>query len=63
MEHLPQRAKQDLLAGAHVCQHSDGETAVPADQFKEQTCIKRGKGSGGTKGISTSAEQVAVVAE
>ena len=60
MEHLPQRAKQDLLAGAHVCRHSDGGTAVPADQFGEQTYIKRGKGSGGMKGISTSAEQVAV---
>ena len=31
--HLPQRAKEDLLAGAHVCRHSDGGTAVPADQF------------------------------
>ena len=60
MEHLPQRAKEDLLAGAHVCRHSDGGTAVPADQFGEQTYIKRGKGSGGMKGISTSAEHVAV---
>ena len=60
MEHLPQRAKEDLLAGAHVCRHSDGGTAVPADQFGEQTHIKRGKGSGGMKGISTSPEQVAV---
>lgn len=31
-----------------------------ADQFGEQTYIKRGKGSGGTKGISTSPEQVTV---
>ena len=31
-----------------------------ADQFGEQTYIKRGKGSGGMKGISTSTEQVAV---
>ena len=60
MEHLPQRAKEDLLAGAHVCRHSDGRTAVPADQFGEQTYIKRGKGSGSMKGISTSPEQVAV---
>lgn len=60
MEHLPQRAKEDLLAGAHVCRHSDGGTSVPADQFGEQTYIKRGKGAGGMKGISTSAEQVAV---
>ena len=60
MEHLPHRAKENLLAGAHVCRHSDGGTAVPADQFGEQTYIKRGKGSGGMKGISTSPEQVAV---
>ena len=33
---------------------------MPADQFGEQTYIKRGKGSGGMKGISTSPEQVAV---
>ena len=60
MEHLPHRAKEDLLAGAHVCRHSDEGTAVPADQFGEQTYIKRGKGSGCMKGISTSPEQVAV---
>ena len=60
MEHLPQRTKEDLLAGAHVCRHSDGGTAVPADQFGEQTYIKRGKGSGGSKGILTSPEQVVV---
>ena len=35
MEHLPQRAKEDLLAGAHICRHSDGETAVSADNFGE----------------------------
>ena len=33
---------------------------MPADQFGEQTYIKRRKGSGGMKGISTSPEQVAV---
>ena len=33
---------------------------MPADQFGEQTYIKRGKGSGGMKGISTSPEQDAV---
>lgn len=60
MEHLPQRAKEDRLAGAHVCRHSDGGTAVPADQFGEQTYIKRGKGAAGMKGISTSDEQVDV---
>ena len=60
MEHLPQRAKEDLLADAHVCLHSDRGTAVPADQFGQQTYMKRGKGSGGMKGISRSPEQVAV---
>ena len=61
MEHLPYRANGDLLVGAHVCRHSHGGgTAVPADQFGEQTYIKRGKGSGGTKGISTSPEQMVV---
>jgi len=33
---------------------------MPADKFGEQTHIKRGKGSGGMKGSSTSPEQVAV---
>ena len=60
MEHLPQRAKEQLLPGAHVCRHSDGGTAVPADQFGEQTYIRRGKGAGDMKGISTSDEQVTV---
>ena len=60
MEHFPQRAKEDLLAGAHVCRHSDGGTAMPADKLGEQTHIKRGKGCGGMKDISTSPEQVAV---
>ena len=60
MDNLPQHAKEDLLASAHVCRHSDGRTAVPADQFGEHTYIKRGKGAGGMKGISTSAEQVVV---
>ena len=59
-EHLPKEAKDDLLQGAHVCRHTDNGTALPADQFGEQTYIKRGKGAGGLKGISTNAEQVAV---
>ena len=44
------------MAGAHVCRHSDGGS----DQFGEQTHVKRGKGSGRMKGISTSPEQMAV---
>ena len=60
MEHLPQGAKEDLLAGAHVCPHTDWGTAVPADQFGKQTYIRQGKGAGGMKDITTSAEQAAV---
>ena len=48
------------MSGSHVCRHSDGGTAVPGDQFGEQTYIKRGKGAGGLKGMSTSTEQVTV---
>ena len=60
MQHLPATAKDDLLAGSHVCRHSDGAAAVSADMFGEQTCIKQGKGVGGMEGISTNPEQVAV---
>ena len=48
------------MKGVHVCRHSDGGTAVPADQFGEQTYIRRGMGAGGLRGISTNAEQIAV---
>ena len=60
VENLPTAAKNDLMKGAHVCRHSDGGTAVPVDQFGEQTYIRRGKGAGGLRGISTNAEKVAV---
>ena len=60
MQHLPATAKDDLLAGNHVCRYSDGAAAVSGDMFGEQTCIKQGKGVGGMKGISTNPEQVAV---
>ena len=33
VENLPTTAKNDLMEGAYVCRHSDGGTAVPADQF------------------------------
>ena len=52
VENLPTTAKND--------RHSDGGIAVPTDQFGEQTYIRRGKGAGGLRGISTNAEQVAV---
>lgn len=61
MENLTKDAKADLMARARVCRHTHGGTAVLADQFDEQTYIKRGKGAGGMKGIiSTSPEQVTV---
>ena len=60
VENLPTTAKNDIMDGAHVCRHSDGGTAVPADQFGEQTYIRRGKDAGGLRGISTNAEQIAV---
>ena len=60
MQHLPATAKDDLLAGSHVCRHMAGAVAVSGDMFREQTCIKQGKGVGGMKGISTNPEQVAV---
>ena len=60
IENLPTAAKNDLMKSAHVCRHTDGGTAVPADQFGEQTYIRRGKGAGGLRGISTNAGQVAV---
>ena len=60
MQHLPATAKDDLLAGSHVCCHSDGAAAVSGDMFGEQTCIKQGKGVGGMKGICTNSEQVTV---
>ena len=60
VENLPTTAKNDVMEGAHVCRHSDGGTPVPADQFGEQTYIRRWKGAGGLRGTSTNAEQVAV---
>ena len=57
VENLPTAAKNDLMKGAQ-CRHSHGWTAVPADQFGEQTCIRTG--AGGLRGISTNSEQVAV---
>lgn len=58
MRHLlPETAKVDLLAGAHVCRHSEGcWNSVSSDQFGEQTAIKTGKG--GLKGMTLSPELV-----
>ena len=54
---LPERAKNDLLAGAHVCRHSEGYwNSVSGDQFGEQTAIRTGKG--GLKGMTLSPQLV-----
>ena len=62
MQHmLPDDAKMDLLAGAHVCRHRPGTwSSVSADQFGEQTYIKKGKMPGGLKGLTMSEDQVAI---
>ena len=60
IDNMPTAAKNDLVKGAHICRHTDGGTAVPADQFGEQTYIRRGKGASMLRGISTNVKQVAV---
>ena len=49
MQHmLPDDAKVDLLAGAHVCRHRPCTwNSVSADQFGEQTYTKKDKMPGG----------------
>ena len=37
VKNLPTAAKNDPMKGAHVCCHSGGGTAVPVDQFGDQT--------------------------
>ena len=45
---LPDDANVDLSAGAHVCRHRpDTWNYVSADQFGEQTYIKKDKMPGG----------------
>ena len=52
---LPDDAKKDMLAGAHVCLYRPGTwNSVSADQFGEQTYIKKGKMPGGLKGLTMS---------
>ena len=62
MQHvLPDDAKMDLLAGAHLCHHRPGIwNSLSADQFGEQTYIKKGKMHGGLKGLTMSEDQVAI---
>ena len=61
---LPDDAKIDLLAGAHLCRQRPGTwNAVSADQFGEQTYIKKGKMPGGLKGLTMSEDQVAIWVE
>ena len=53
----PPKAKADLLAGAHVCRHSERcWNSVSGVKFGEQTAVKAGKG--GLKGITLSPELV-----
>ena len=56
IENLPTAANNDLVKCAHIYRHTDGGTAVPADQFGEQTYIRRGKCAGVLRGISTNVE-------
>ena len=60
MQHmLPDDAKMDLLAGAHVCRHRSGTwNSVSADQFEE-----KGKMPRGLKGLTISEDQVAIWVE
>ena len=51
VENLPTAAKNDPMKGAHVYRHWDGGTEVAADQFGEQTYIRRGKGAGASPGM------------
>lgn len=61
---VPDDAKMDLLAGAHVCRHKLGTwNSVSADQFGEQTYTKKGKMPGGVKGLTLSANQVTIWVE
>ena len=54
MQHvLPDDAKMDLLAGAHLCRHRPGIwNSVSIDQFGEQTYTKKGNMPGGLKGLT-----------
>ena len=62
MQHmLLDDAKMDLLAGAHLCRHRSGIWhSVSADQFEEQTYIKKGKMPGGLKGLTMPDDHVAI---
>ena len=65
MQHIwPDNAKMDLLAGNHLCRHRPGIwNYLSADQFGEQTYIKKGKMPGGFKGLTMSEDQVAIWVE
>ena len=65
MQHiLPDDAKMDLLVGTHLCCHRPGMwNSLSADQFGEQTYIKKSKMPGDLKGLTMSEDQVAIWAE
>ena len=56
---LPDDAKMDLFVGAYLCRHRPGIwNSLSADQFGEQTYIKKGKMPGGLKGLTMSEDQL-----
>ena len=65
MQHmLPDYAKMDLLVDTHLCRHRPGIwNSLSADQFGEQTYIKKSKMPGGLKDLTMSEDQVAIWAE
>ena len=61
---LPDDAKMDMLVGAHLYRHRPGIwNSLSADQFGEQTYIKKGKMPGGLKGLTMSEGQVSIWVE
>ena len=62
---LPDDAKMDLLAGAHLCRHRLPGiwNSLSADQFGEQTYTKKGKMPWGLTGLTMSEVQVAIWVE
>ena len=61
---LPDDAKMDLLVDTHLCRHRPGiYHSLSADQFGEQTYIKKNKMPGGLKGLTMSEDQLAIWVE
>ena len=61
---LPDDAKMDLLAGAHLCRQMPSIwNSVSAEQFGEQMYIKKGKMPGGLKELTMSEDKEAIWVE